>query len=82
MQFFYKVGSGRNQKQKPLETEGIDGLFESRKFEKVKKNNIVRCVQRKYFSYIIDNIVALKEEIFQKLWLSCPGFYYCFCYFY
>ena len=64
--FFYKFGSSRKQKQKPLEAEvfgsrslklqSIDGFFESRKFEKVKGSNIVKCVQKKYFSYIIDKI--------------------------
>ena len=39
--------------------ETIDGLLESRKFEKVKGSNIVKCVQKKYFSYIIDKIVSL-----------------------
>ena len=31
--------------------QSIDGLFESTKFEKVKKSNIVKCAQKKYFSY-------------------------------
>ena len=42
-----------------LKLQSIDGLFESRKFEKVKGSNIVKCVQKKYFSYIIDKIVSL-----------------------
>ena len=33
-----------------LKLQSIDGLFESRKFEKVKGSNIVKCVQKKYFS--------------------------------
>ena len=44
-------GSGR------LKLQSIDGFFESTKFEKVKGRNIVNCVQKKYFSYIIDKIV-------------------------
>ena len=84
MQFFYKFGSSRNQKQKPLEKEALKFkiLMDCSNQENFKRNNIVSCVQRKYFSYIIDKIVAFKGEIFQKLWLSCRGFYYCFCYFY
>ena len=45
--------------------QSIDRLFESRKFEKVKGSNIVKCVQKKYFSYIIDKTVLLRR-IFQK----------------
>ena len=44
-----------------LKLQSIDGLFESRKFEKVKGSNIVKCVQKKYFSHKIDKIVSLLE---------------------
>ena len=45
-----------------LKLQSIDRLFKSRKFEKVKGRNIVKCVQNKYFSYIIDKIVSLREK--------------------
>ena len=32
MQFLYKFGSSRKQKQRPLEAEDLDGLFESKKY--------------------------------------------------
>ena len=43
-----------------LKHQSIDGLFESTKLEKVKGSNIVNCVQKKYFSYIIDKIASLR----------------------
>ena len=58
-----------------LKLQSIDGLFESRKFEKVKGSNIVKCVQKKYFSYIIDKIVSLTKNL-QK------PYYYCSCYYF
>ena len=77
MQFFYKFGNIRKQKQKPLDAEAfgsrslkpqcIDGLLESRKFEKVKGSTIVKCVQKKCFSYIIDKIVSLKRDFSKAL---------------
>ena len=33
-----------------VKLQSIAGLFESKKFEKVKGSNIVNCVQKKYFS--------------------------------
>ena len=59
------------QKQKPLETEALNlrvlmGCLNRQNLKKVKGSNIVKCVQKKYFSYIIDKIFHL-EEIFQKL---------------
>ena len=34
-----------------LKLQTTDGLFESTNFEKVKGSNIVKCAQKKYFSY-------------------------------
>ena len=77
MQFFYKFGNIRKQKQKPLEAEtfgtrslnlqSIDGLLESRKFEKVEGSTIVKFVKKKYFSYIIDKIVSLRRNFSKAL---------------
>ena len=77
MQFFYKFGNIRKQKQKPLEPEtfgtrslnlqSIDGLLESRKFEKVEGSTIVKFVKKKYFSYIIDKIVSLRRNFSKAL---------------
>ena len=36
-----------------IKPHSIDGLFESRKLENVKANNRVKCVQKKYFSYVL-----------------------------
>ena len=47
--------------------QSIDGLLESRKFEKVKGSTIVKCVQKKYFSYIIDKIVSLRRNFSKAL---------------
>ena len=60
-----------------VKLQSIDGLFESKKFEKVKWSNIVNCVQKKYFSYIIDKIVSLRRS-FSKALVTLA---YCFCYF-
>ena len=40
-----------------LKLQSIDELLESTKFEKVKRSNIVKCVQKNYFSYIIDEFL-------------------------
>ena len=72
MQFFHKFGSSRKLKRKPLEAErslklqSIDGLLESTEFEKVKGSNIVKCVPKKYFSYIIDKIVLLRGTFYKN----------------
>ena len=50
-----------------LKVQIIDGFFESRKFEKVKGSNIVKCVQKKYFSYIIDKILSLRRNFSKAL---------------
>ena len=34
-----------------LKVQYIDGLLESTKLENVKGGNIVKCVEKKYFSY-------------------------------
>ena len=52
-----------------LKLQSIDELLKSTKFEKVKGRNIVQCVQKKYFSYIIDKLFSLRVN-FQKIWLS------------
>ena len=62
MHFFTNLEAAESRS---LKLQSIDGLFESRKFEKVKGSNIVSCVQRKYFSYIKDKIASLRE-IFSK----------------
>ena len=76
MQFFYKFGNIKKQKQKPLKTEAfgsrnlkfqsIDGLLESRKSE-VIGSAIVKCVQKKYFSYIIGKFVSLGRNFSKAL---------------
>ena len=76
MQFFYKFGNIKKQKQKPLKTEAfgsrnlkfqsIDGLLESRKSE-VIGSTIVKCVQKKYFSYIIGKFVSLGRNFSKAL---------------
>ena len=43
-------------------------MFESRKFEKIKGSNIVKCVQK--ISYIIDQIVSLKRNFSKGLVIS------------
>ena len=45
-----------------LNLQSIDGLLESRKFEKVEGSTIVKFVKKKYFSYIIDKIVSLRRK--------------------
>ena len=52
-----------------VKLQSIDELLESTEFEKVKGRNIVKCVQKKYFSYIIDKFFSLRVN-FQKIWLS------------
>ena len=52
-----------------LKLQSIDGLFESRKSEKRKGSNIVSCVQRKYFSYIIGKIVLLRRNFSKALFI-------------
>ena len=44
----------------------IDELLESTKFEKVKGSNIVKCVQKKYFSYIIDKFIFAQRKLFKS----------------
>ena len=50
-----------------LKLQSIDGLFESRKFEKVKGSNIVKRVPTKYFSYLVDKIASLKRNLSKVL---------------
>ena len=50
-----------------LKLQSIDGLFESRKFEKVKRSNFVKRVPKKYFSYLIDKMVWLRRNFSKGL---------------
>ena len=77
--FFFTNLEAVESRSRRLKLQSIDGLFESKRFEKVKGSNAVKCAQNKCFSYITDKIVSLRRN--QKLWLSCPGFYYC-CFYY
>ena len=52
-----------------LELQSIDRLCESRKFEKVKGSNIVKCAQKKYFRYILDKIISLRKFFPQNLFI-------------
>ena len=45
-----------------LERHSIDGLSQSKNVGKIKGNNIVKCIQKKYFSYIIDKIASLTRN--------------------
>ena len=47
-----------------LKLQSIDGFFESKK---VKGSNIVKCAQKKHFSYIIDKIVLLRRNFSKAL---------------
>ena len=50
-----------------LNLQSIDGLLESRKFEKVEGSTIVKFVKKKYFSYILDKIVSLRRNFYPVL---------------
>ena len=69
---------------KGLKLQSIDGLFTSQKFEKFKGSNIVKYVQKKYFSYIIDKIVSLRRSFYKALvilsWFSLLLFYFYYQY--
>ena len=72
MQFFTNLEAVESRsrslwKQKRLKLQSIDGLFESRKFEKVKGSNIVKRVLKKYFSYLIDKIASLRRNFSKAL---------------
>ena len=56
-------------RSRSLKLQSIDGLFESRKSDKLKESNIVSCVQRKYFSYIIGKIVLLRRNFSKVLFV-------------
>ena len=47
-----------------LKLQSIDGLFELRK---VKGSNIVKCAQKKHFTYIIDKNVSLRRHFSKAL---------------
>ena len=50
-----------------LKFQSTDGFLESNKFERAKGSNIVKCVQKKYFSYIINKIVPLRRDFSKAL---------------
>ena len=59
MSFFYKFGSSKRQKHLEAEALNLRVLMDcsnQQKFENVKGSKIVKCVQKKYFNYIIDNV--------------------------
>ena len=50
-----------------LKLQSIDELLESTKFEEVKGTNIVKFVQKKYFSYIMDKFCSLRVNFSKAL---------------
>ena len=69
--------------QKTLEAEALNfrvlmDCSNQENLKTVKGSAIVKCVQKKYFSYMIDKIISLRIYLSKALVL--PGFYYCFCY--
>ena len=69
--------------QKTLEAEALNfrvlmDCLNQENLKTVKGSAIVKCVQKKYFSYMIDKIISLRIYLSKALVLS--GFYYCFCY--
>ena len=67
MKYFYKSGSSRKQKRKPLEAEALNlrvlmDCWNQENLKQVNGSNVVKCVQKKYFSYIIDKIVSLTRN--------------------
>ena len=50
-----------------LKIQSIDRLLESTKFGKVKGCNIIKCIQKKYFSYIIGKIASLRRNFSKAL---------------
>ena len=53
-----------------LKLQRIDELLESTKFEKVKGRNIAKCVQKKYFSYMIDKFLFAQRKLFKSFGYS------------
>ena len=66
MQFFTNLEAVESR-GKSLKLQSIDGLFESRKLEKVNWSNIVKHVPKKYLSYLIDKIVSLRRNFSKAL---------------
>ena len=64
MQFFTNLEAAESRSRR-LKLQSINGLFESRKFEKVKGSNIVK--PKNYFSYLIDKIVSLRRNFSKSL---------------
>ena len=50
-----------------LKVQSIDRLLESTKFGKVKGCNIIKCTQKKYFSYIIGKFASLRRNFSKAL---------------
>ena len=53
--------------KRSLKLQSILGFSQSRKFEKFKRSNIVKCVQMKYFSSVIDKIISLTGSFSKAL---------------
>ena len=64
---FVKNLEAIKRRRRSLKLQSISILFESRKFEKVKGSNKVKCVQKKYFNYIIDKIISLRRNFSKAL---------------
>ena len=60
--YIFKCKCNRRNRSRSFKLQSIDRLFEPSKFEKVKGSNVVKCVQKKYFSYLIDKIVSLRRN--------------------
>ena len=60
-EFFFTIWKQQKAEafgSRSLKLQSIDGLFESKKIEKVKGSNRVKYIQKKYFSDIIDKVVS------------------------
>ena len=83
---FYRFGSSKKQQQQqPLDAETLNlrvlmDCSNQQNLEKLKEI-ISLSVYKRNALVIIDKIVLLRR-IFQKLWLSWPGFYCFFCYYF
>ena len=77
MQFFKKFEN--NRKQKSLETESVNVRVLMDCLNQDKLNKLKEAISLSVFKRNILVIIYMKlfplEEIFQKFWLSCTGFY-------
>ena len=69
--------------QKTLEAEALNfrvlmDCSNQENLKTVKGSAIVKCVQNKYFSYMINKFISLR--IYLSKALVIPDIYYCFCY--